>query len=385
MEKREQSATTIVNRLFLGSRYVCFLLGSTLLILAALEIVCSGVIYLRWKHWTRREDAPCYKQYPKESKEYYRELGEIFGARVQGSTLQYSPFELWKNQDYAGKLINIKSGLRVTLFNKGTPPDKKVFFMGGSAMWGDGVWDSFTIPSLVSKTLNAESSTRVYEVSNFGERAYNIFQEYIRLSRLLAEGSRPDIVVFLDGANEIGVTFESGSPHLHYDYLAIRDRFEHRSLLNYLNDSYTMRVLRGALRRLQAPQKDDDERLAEEIADWYYSIKSQVEALGIRYNFRPVFLWQPMLIPQLKNFSDYERHISANTDAGLSSLAAQVYKTMDLRIKSGSLGKVYDVSKIFAANSETVYVDVFHVGPQGNTALATRIVEILREIDGQTE
>ena len=385
MERPEQSTRTIVNRLFLGFRYVCFLLGSTLAILAVLEIVSSGVIYLRWKQWVRRENAPCYKQYPEESKEYYRELEEVFGARVHGSTMRYSPFELWKNQDYAGKLINIKNGLRVTLFNKGTPPDKRVFFMGGSAMWGDGVWDSFTVPSLVSKMLNAESSKRVYEGSNYGERAYNIFQEYVRLSRLLAEGLRPDIVVFLDGANEIGATFESGSPRLHYDYLAIRDRFEHRSLINYLGDSYTMRVLGGVSRRLHTSQNNDDGELAEEIGDWYHAIKRQIEALAMTYNFKPVFLWQPMLIPQLKNLSDYERHISAKTPPGLSSLAARVYSTMDLRVKSGALGRVYDVSKIFAANSETVYVDVFHVGPQGNTVLATRIVEILRELDGPTE
>jgi hypothetical protein len=385
MERPEHSTTTIVNRLFLGFRYVCFLLGSTLVILAALETVASGGIYLRWKQWSRRENAPCYKAYPQESKEYYRELEEVFGARVQGSTMRYSPFELWKNQDYSAKLINIKNGLRVTLFNKTAPPDKRVFFMGGSAMWGDGVWDSFTIPSLVSKMLNTESSKRVYEGSNFGERAYNIFQEYVRLSRLLAEGSRPDIVVFLDGANEIGATFESGSPRLHYDYLAIRDRFEHRSLINYLDDSYTLRVLRGVARRPRTTQINHDGKLAEEIGDWYCAIKGQIEALAMRYNFKPVFLWQPMLIPQLKNLSDYERHIFAKTPAGLSSLAAQTYRTMDFRIKNGSLGEVYDVSKIFAANSETVYVDVFHVGPQGNTVLATRIVEILRELDDPKE
>ena len=91
---------------------------------------------------------------------------------MQCSAEDWHPYVYWRRKPYTGKYINIdEKGLRKTIYPIDEPvkkkPVKKVFMFGGSTMWGSGVKDEFTIPSLVGSGLAKQSIHA--EVTNFGE------------------------------------------------------------------------------------------------------------------------------------------------------------------------------------------------------------------------
>jgi hypothetical protein len=73
---------------------------------------------------------------------------------------------------------------------------KKASFFGGSTMWGVGANDAGTIPSQFA------ALTKVH-AENFAESGYIAHQSLVLLLQLLQAGHRPDLVVFLDGVNEV--------------------------------------------------------------------------------------------------------------------------------------------------------------------------------------
>lgn len=108
-------------------------------------------------------------------------------------------FLSWKTPDATGRYINVNNGARATVSanDSGDPGAKEVVFLGGSALWGDGVRDEHTIPSEFAKLVKA-SGERAH-VLNFAERGFVSWQEVQRLALLLALGGRPDVVVLYDG------------------------------------------------------------------------------------------------------------------------------------------------------------------------------------------
>src|SRR5262249_7649743 len=83
---------------------------------------------------------------------------------------------------------------RMTL-NQGTNKSK-VYFFGGSTMWGLGVRDDLTIPSQFAAATGIWSE-------NFAEMSYTAHQSLMLLVQLLQDGHRPDVVVFYDGVNDV--------------------------------------------------------------------------------------------------------------------------------------------------------------------------------------
>lgn len=116
----------------------------------------------------------------------------------------YDPWTGFRERPRRGVFVNIDpAGFRrapdgVRLDHPGT----KVFFFGGSTSFGYGVADGETIPARLEERLRARWPERDVRVFNFGRGHYFSGQEQALLSRLLAEGHRPDLAVFLDGYNE---------------------------------------------------------------------------------------------------------------------------------------------------------------------------------------
>ena len=68
---------------------------------------------------------------------------------------------------------------------------------GGSACWGYGARDDYTMPSELSRRLNA--ATPHFHVYNYGEPGYTFTQGVLSLITRLQAGARPDYVIFYDG------------------------------------------------------------------------------------------------------------------------------------------------------------------------------------------
>jgi hypothetical protein len=121
--------------------------------------------------------------------QHYRELRQL--------KTEYKSFIEWQRKPFHGETINIGGpyAQRLTI-NQGTDKSKKVYFFGGSTMWGLGVRDDFTIPSEFAAVTGIWSE-------NFGEWGYTAHQSLMLLVQLIQDGHRPDVVVFYDGINEV--------------------------------------------------------------------------------------------------------------------------------------------------------------------------------------
>lgn len=109
-----------------------------------------------------------------------------------------------------GRYINTTGGVRRSYEPAVTSPMPKLWFFGGSAMWGEGQRDGHTIASEVARL--AEADGLPVHVTNRGERAWVLWQEALRFEQRLAHEPAPDLAVFYDGANEFGLQAEHPYP-----------------------------------------------------------------------------------------------------------------------------------------------------------------------------
>jgi lysophospholipase L1-like esterase len=77
----------------------------------------------------------------------------------------------------------------------------KIFMFGGSALWGTGARDAFTIPSIFATQL--QNKGLATEVTNFGESGYVSTQEVSAMLLQLQKGQIPDLVIFYDGVKDM--------------------------------------------------------------------------------------------------------------------------------------------------------------------------------------
>jgi hypothetical protein len=116
----------------------------------------------------------------------------------------YDPWTGFRERPRRGSFVNIDpAGFRRAPDGVGLDhPGAKVFFLGGSTSFGYGVADGEAIPARLEARLRERYPERDVRVFNFGRGHCFSGQELALLTRLLAAGHRPDVVVVLDGYNE---------------------------------------------------------------------------------------------------------------------------------------------------------------------------------------
>ncbi|MDX6643822.1 MAG: hypothetical protein QOD76_1784 [Solirubrobacteraceae bacterium] len=125
---------------------------------------------------------------------------------------RYDPYLGWKMSDYNGDYVKVAGGIRRSYEPPGasTKNAVKVYFFGGSALFGYFQRDEHTIPSEFARLAQADR-IRV-RVVNYGVGAYTNWQEGLKLQELASGGKAPDMAVFYDGYNEVLSQFQVG-PH----------------------------------------------------------------------------------------------------------------------------------------------------------------------------
>ncbi len=114
------------------------------------------------------------------------------------------------------RLMNVDSvGHRRTAGNGvalGAKDTVRLFFFGGSTMWGTDLRDNATIASIAAQQLAAAAPKGVaVEITNFGETGYAFTQELIELELQLRSGNVPDVVLFYDGINDMAAAGQYGA------------------------------------------------------------------------------------------------------------------------------------------------------------------------------
>lgn len=315
-------------------------------------------------------------------------LHEEAAMRAQG--VLYVPYVLWRRPEFHGTYLNIdEHGLRRTVWPAdlaATP--KRVFVFGGSTLWGVGVPDGSTIPSLLNAALG-----RDYQVFNFGEHGHVSGQELNRLLGELVRGNVPDVVIFYDGINDAYVgMYAPAEPGAHVDLeraapvvvadtndllaeLVRRYSTTYRAL-RWLSDRVTSR--RAERAREAKASRDIEPRAKDTIGIWLER-GSVVRALGARYGFRSLFFWQPTLLWGKKPLQPYEGVLAGGVGPVATRAIRAAYDEAEKRLAAAEDTGAHFIARIFDDETRPVYIDWAHVGPQGNRTIAAWMSRPIRE------
>jgi len=307
----------------------------------------------------------------------------------------YVPFRLWSVTSWHGRYINNDAGptgvWRRTLNPAHCDPGHALsaWTFGGSTMYGYGAPDWATIPSYLSRELNAVSGNCVV-VSNFGVEGYVSDQELILLEEQLKAGGRPDIVVLYDGVNDSTLAWNPwGPPPAHFSAGTIQSRVEGSvsGRLDFLQKSYARRLAGAMLAHLRsrpsfAPLISRSQPNVRRVVDNYEANLRIAQALSRAYQFKLYCFWQPILIYGHKPFVPFEQHVVAASTDGMSVDSASflvmrgVYQEAERRAEVN--GDFVFLGNLFDATRDPIYMDVAHLGPEGNQLAAKAIASRIR-------
>lgn len=333
----------------------------------------------------------------------YQEESDIY--------LSYRPFTGWRMRELHTPHINVDaSGIRHTTDNPEegrTDRVPKIYMFGGSAMWGEGLPDEHTIPSLAARERNSISDTAV--ITNYGEIGYGSSQNLMQLIRLLSSGNIPDVVVWLDGCNDMFLNVLDNTPHETFRDTGMRQRLGNIWKLpedgkqattvrnssvfgtEFLNQAVDMlttyvqiirypvefsRSLRGSggTSGTVSDSGVDPDRAALRITDAYIGNVQVLEALSEYYGFDYYLFWQPTLFT--KRLIGKEQNLPDARRDDFDELSVLYRRTGDI-LTSSKLRQFTDLSALFAESDKTVFTDSCHVTADGNTEITREILSVI--------
>lgn len=371
-----------------GTRTAWDIFGITLLLLVVVVVVGRGVAGVVGKD---RRPRPAH---PYAGEPWFRGLQYEYWHT---SRVRWEPYVHWQRMPFAGPQghVNVDSaGFRRTIQPAavvGSP--RKVFFFGGSTMWGSWQRDSFTIPSLIASDLAAHGITDV-EVRNFGEAGYVFTQEVIRLMLELRRGERPEVVVFYDGINDVTAQSMNRRCGLPHNEANRRTEFAMGRLASRRGrtEFYDARV---ALReRLlvpkPAPMPDSAiSALARDMVGCYAATAQIVEALAQAYGFEVLYFWQPTIGASEKPLTRFEQYeLDPEWDASKFPLARPIERA-SMRYVDGAMAPIagprfHNLGALFTGDTATIWMDyVGHISEAANRRVADRVAAPVIEILGR--
>ncbi len=374
-----------------GLRARLTVLGATLVF----AVACEGVYRLQGA--LRRLVASAAR--PRVAHPYAQEPWfPAFDAEEHASRLmQWEPYVYWRRRPYRGRYINVdSSGRRRTVQPLGRrAPARRIWFFGGSAMWGTGARDEGTIPSQVGALLSEHGVDDV-AITNYGETGYVFTQELLRLELELRRGARPDVVVFYDGINDIAAAVMDGQAGVPQNESNRAAEFQLGRRLGPDNDlrafvtALGLAASRSALLRrlttLESPapaESPSSDTLARRVVDTYAATAQLAEALARRYGAQVCYFWQPALYTTRKALTPYEQALRAKLDGDpferrLRTVPVAATAAIDARMAGVAPGRFTNLSGLFDGDTTTVFLDqIGHTTERADRRLAAVMLDRL--------
>jgi hypothetical protein len=354
-------------------------------ILVALLIFGEGLCYLDQKYTAAVEIPPPPSIYQGQpwTESYWREWKETINR------LQYESYVIWRRAPFRGQTINVdNAGIRKTYYSSCDPENYTIWIFGNSSLWGTGVPDWFTIPSLLAKKY--EDAGRKVCVKNFGEKGWVSTQELIELMLSLKQAAqKPDLVIFYDGVTDSYLPYQSNVPDAHFNFLQTKNEFEslgdNGASLEYLKRTNTYRTLMELRSMLVGTGVGIDgahltpqqlNAMAEITYDNYLKNMRLADLLAQSYGFHCAFFWQPTLLAGQKPLTRDEIRLRQSELSDHPSGDAVVQMTYNL---FGNYRKedFFDLANIFDKNTDALFLDFSHTGPAGNQIIADKMYSVL--------
>ena len=293
----------------------------------------------------------------------------------------YSDFVVWELNPLSSETINIDdSGRRHTVSSEGISSGS-VWVFGGSTVFGTGVNDANTIPSLlVGKTG--------LQAVNFGGDNYIARQNVIRLLREYETNDTENIsVVFYDGVNDVHVKCRVENLDLVTDRQAqIRNALgDNRAAIDaspgqllgparvLIDKVFQRGVLGGPGEETEDLYVcDDDVDRADQVARALVSDWKAAQAITETNGGRFVAVLQPV-----SYLSDTRLdHLTPGAyDTEFAKQYSAVYPLIRSYASAAGIN-FFDLSHVFD-HDEFIYIDFCHVSPNGNEYMAEALATII--------
>jgi len=366
------------------------MVGIAVLLFGLLEGALSLGVLIEHRLGQRQPSRPDWRvdadAYPDRSwvTKYYEEFRASDGVR-------WWPYVYWRRYPYRGEYINVdRTGLRHMSASAATAADSsgaiRIFMFGGSALWGTGARDEFTIPSILAHELAGQGIRA--EVTNFGESGYVSTQEVIALLLRLQAGDIPHVVLFYDGVNDTYSAYQQHATGLpqnefkrvsEFNLASNSIRLRAMALRSVAESLATVQVLTTLFPELGLPVGPLRPALTELPADrptggagvaaMYFGNLELVKALGEHYHFKHRFYWQPTIF-QKTSLTAYEQSERRKAKA-FESFFRDAYTAVRQRRPAGAADSAFrDLSLVFTDARQPVFLDWVHIGEAGNETIA---------------
>jgi hypothetical protein len=134
------------------------------------------------------------------------ENDEVARENEEANMAVYEPWVGFAFRDFRSKYVNVTGHIRKSIPDLSDSLAKqpfRVFFLGGSTIYGFHVTDAETIPSAFVRAYRQKyPGGRPIQVINLAMPGYYSYQELILLADKLFHDDRPDMVIMLDGLND---------------------------------------------------------------------------------------------------------------------------------------------------------------------------------------
>jgi lysophospholipase L1-like esterase len=306
----------------------------------------------------------------------------------------YHQFLTWISKPVQGQFVNLDRDTGRKTWN---PPDlpseaSTVFLFGGSAAWGYGARDNYTMPSRLSRLLNDPNPR--FRVFNYAEPAYTFTQGVLYLITKLREGLRPDYVIFYDGFNDVYGAYQSGRAGTLHNVAQIKEKLESQPRQLYwqavkdwfkenvylyskvVNKIYQHYHPEERYREAGAKLSDQElKALAAGTVQYYARSLDLLNHLSQAYGFRYACFWQPALYTEARVLPQETR-----IDVRLGDKKfAQLYRYTNQDLARQQLPHFYNLSTAVSQRTQPCYIDLVHMTEEGYGLVADRMEKILRK------
>lgn len=283
-------------------KLVAIIFFNTLLFLLVINFILSAIYTYKDYHLGNYENQIT-RKYGKEAVEKayphlsYPEINQLL-SETWNRPLKYDHYTAFVEKPFKGRYVNVDpAGFRFSK-NQGPWPldDNKynIFVFGGSTTFGYGVADAETIPTYLQELLNNRHQKEV-ALYNFGTAFYYSVQEKLFLEKLMYQQQTPDLVIFIDGLNDVGVLEE---PHYAAQMQRLYEGKPAFFLLKWASQLPLMRLVNSFKSRvLKVPETGVPDycnaRHLERCYKRYLQTKQLVESIAQQKQIKTLFVWQP--------------------------------------------------------------------------------------------
>ncbi|MHC4044734.1 hypothetical protein I3J27_32720 [Bradyrhizobium xenonodulans] len=307
------------------------------------------------------------------AEEYFKEL-------TDAKHRTWAPYTQTREADYKGKFINVNDGTRRTWDSEAINDDRstglKIFFFGGSTLWGLGSRDDFTIPSLVAKML-AENGIGA-KVTNYAVIGDVTTQSLIRFVIELRKRNVPDLVVFYSGSVEAFSACYEGEPGVPLGNSNLEKRppkKEEKARISIRLENFALiRLLTGKTQLAGCSKKLDV--LSDGALDVYLGNVRFIEAISRSLSFKTLFYLEPQLSDKTHR-TKYEEDQLLKSEKRLpgkndlySLMRSKLVKREDQSLEKNV---IHDLRTIFSDVASPIYMDGGHYGEDGNERISRKI------------